>query len=132
MIGLLALSIAAGSAETACIRLDKPLAAGAAITPDAATPIMCAKESAVPAGYDYRHGVVRTTRSLPAGALVLRPPAHLMADVNSGDALALTVRVGSVEVRRAATALTPGVLGKSLAVRTVEGATVTGILAQDR
>lgn len=81
----------------------------------------CAGETERALRYDAARRALAAIRDIAADEVIAAPPASLLPDVRTGDALTLVAHVGTATVERQVTAAQPGRHGRSIFVRTSDG-----------
>ena len=106
-----------------CLELIKPIKEGAYPLAQDVQATHCPDGPLQPAfSYKARLAVVRASRDLAEGEVVLAPPAGSLALMGPGQPLFLETRVGAVILQRQATTLRPLRPDADVLVKTVDGA----------
>lgn len=106
-----------------CAKVTRPVARGQALSADAFKPALCG-DAAPPAvaRYDGEARLLRASRALEAGEIVVAPSGLERSAIMPGDRLTLVAVVGPVRIERQVEALQAADRGDDVFVRTDGGA----------
>jgi hypothetical protein len=105
----------------ACLAAVAPIPAGTLPVRADFRDAPCVGEAVRALRYDPAHHAPVASRDIAADEVIAAPPASLLPDVRTGDALTLVAHVGTATVERQVTAAQPGRHGRSIFVRTSDG-----------
>ena len=127
MAGTSAVTLGHAGDSPGCLALTQLVPQGHALTHDVLLDAPCPPgASAVQRlHYDSDAHLVRAPRDLMAGDFVVSVPKSYLAHTRQGDALAVAYRHGSITITRYGTAMTDSAYGRSVVLRTSDGAVIT-------
>lgn len=115
----------------ACLAAIVPIPAGALAVRADFREAPCAGETPRALRYDAARRALTAARDIAAGEVIAAPPASLLPDVRTGDALTLIAHVGTATVERQVVAAQPGQHGRNIFVRTSDGRVIAAPLAAE-
>lgn len=118
--GVIIVAMLLSTASPACVRLERPLAAGDTPTPQDLSPAPCG-EALAALVYDQASGLARARRDLAQGQILRAPPSAMLARVRKGQTLRLRALVGPVMIERQVVAVRAAPAGRPVWVRGEDG-----------